>query len=439
VFNPFGVTYIPPQPILATVDRRFNLFRRVWAASALALIAVTWTLWTPQHVFPQVPVHAQLGRLPDLIDWMALGGMVLGLVAVLLASRWQQGLVLFVVAAALLMAIDQHRFQPWAYQFTIIAVVLATAKPPVAFRLLRWLTIGIYAWSAWSKCDITFTHNLGQQFLNAIFGWANFEDWPSLSRVILASSFPAAEFTIAVLLCFPRLWSKAVWASVVLHLLLLVVLGPFGLHHKPGVLLWNVYFIVQNLLIFRVSPGTAPLCGVFGAKGDCPVQPSSRDKPLPEAVLYVVAAAIAWPLVEAWSYCDHWPAWSVYAPRVERTSFFVHRSEKGRLPPPIQPFLERATDEENWFLIRLDLWSLDSLDAPLYPQSRFQIGAAEGVARQFGLTQVRVVRHSSADRWTGRRQNTLFTGLQQIDSATKDYIVGTRMVRPLSFAVNREQ
>ena len=34
-----------------------------------------------------------------------------------------------------------------------------------------------------------------------------------------------------------------------LHGLLLVILGPWGLDHKPGVLLWNAYFIVQDVLL----------------------------------------------------------------------------------------------------------------------------------------------------------------------------------------------
>ena len=407
------------------MDHTFNLFRRVWAASALALIAATWPLWTPQHLFPQVPIAVGLGRLPDVIDWFALGSMLLSLAAIFAAplksTLWQRGLVVFVLAAVLLMAIDQHRFQPWAYQFALIAVVLTTAKPSAAFQLLRWLTIGIYLWSAWSKCDVTFTHNLGQQILNALLSWSHFEAWPKLSRLVLASLFPTAELAVAILLCFPRQWSKAVWGSVALHGLLIVALGPLGLHHKPGVLIWNVYFIAQNLLLFRKPPLSA-----------APEEGLPQDEPLPATALYVVCAALAWPLVEPWNYCDHWPAWSVYAPRVERTSFFVHRADKDRLPPSIQPFLEPATDDENWFLIRLDRWSLDMLDAPLYPQNRFQVGCALGIIRQFGLSQVRVVCYGPADRWTGERQSVTFSGLGELEAGTKGYALGTRAVRPLA-------
>lgn len=406
------------------MEQRIQLFRRIWAASALALVAATWKLWTPQQEYPQVPALAELGKLPGIIDWIALGGMLLALLTVLAAPAksivWRQALGVFVVSMGLLMAIDQHRFQPWAYQFLIIALVLATAKPAAALALLRWLAIGIYVWSAWSKCDLTFTHNLGQQFLNAVLGWAGFENWPRLVRVVLASLFPVGELVVAVLLCVPRWWPKAVWASVALHALLLLVLGPLGLHHKPGVLLWNVYFIAQNLLLFRA---VAP---VEIREDEMP-----HDEPIAATALYVVVGALVWPVVETWNYCDHWPAWSVYAPRVERTSCFIHRTEQERLPESLRAFLEPATDDDNWLLVRLDNWSLATLQTPVYPQNRFQLAAASAVIRQYGITRFRVILYSTADRWTGDRTDVTLASLNELDSAVRDFVLGCRTVRLL--------
>ena len=37
-----------------------SVFLRVWACFGLALFAVTWKLWTPQNLYPQVPVFEVL-------------------------------------------------------------------------------------------------------------------------------------------------------------------------------------------------------------------------------------------------------------------------------------------------------------------------------------------------------------------------------------------
>jgi hypothetical protein len=408
------------------VEQRLNLFRRAFAVAAMALIASTFTLWTPQALFPQAPAVEALGQLPEAIDWIALVAMVLALAAVLLVPQqnnlWRQGLVVFVVALTLLILIDQHRFQPWAYEFLLIALVLANARSDAALTLLRWLVIGIYVWSAWSKCDVTFTVTLGQQFLNALLGWAGFDEWPETARRVFASLFPVGELAVAVLLAIPRSRKWGLGASVALHLLLLAALGPLGLQHKPGVLLWNVWFIVQNVLLFWP---------VEAAAVDEKQLP--KDGSLPAAALYVVAVAVVWPVVETWQYCDHWPAWSVYAPRVERTSFFVHRSEQGQLPESLHAFLEPSSDDANWLRLRLDHWSLEMLDTPLYPQNRLQIAVAEAVARQYGLTQARAVRYSTADRLTRERSHKTADGLGQLADAVNDYVLGARAVRKLRF------
>jgi hypothetical protein len=405
---------------------RLNYFRRAFAVAAMALVASTFALWTPQTLFPQVPGIAALGRLPGAIDWIGLAAMLLALAVVLFVPQrsnlWRQGLVAFVAALVLMTLIDQHRFQPWAYEFGLIALILANSKSNAALVLLRWLVIGVYVWSAWSKCDVSFTVTLGQQFLNALLGWAGFNDWSETLRRVLASLFPVGELAVALLLAIPRFRSWGLGVSVTLHLLLLVALGPLGLQHRPSVLLWNVWFIVQNVLLFWP---------VAAMPSDERQQP--RDESLPAAALYVVVVALVWPAVEAWQYCDHWPAWSVYAPRVERTSMFVHLGEEQQLPAALRGFLEPSSDDANWLRLRLDRWSLEMLDAPLYPQNRFQIAVAEAVARQYGLTQARAIRYGTADRLTRDRSYIASDGLGQLGAAVNDYVLGARAVRKLHF------
>ena len=230
---------------------------------------------------------------------------------------------------------------------------------------------------------------------------------------------PLGELAIAVALSFNRSRRWGVWASVALHLLLIVALGPLGLKHKPGVLLWNLYFIAQNLILFQDAKATN------GEAAASTKQPSTKN------IAWLVLVAMLWPVGEAWNYCDHWPAWSVYAPRVEQTALFIHQGEAARLPDSLQTFLKPVTGDPNWLQLRLDHWSLESLDVPLYPQNRFQVAAAEGLVRQFGLTQARIVRYSSANRWTGRRRDAWSQGLGEIERITADYWLGTRVVRPI--------
>ena len=55
--------------------------RRWWAICGLVLFAVTWRLWVPQAVFPQVPLFRWASALPSAVDWLCFGSMIVALLA----------------------------------------------------------------------------------------------------------------------------------------------------------------------------------------------------------------------------------------------------------------------------------------------------------------------------------------------------------------------
>jgi hypothetical protein len=171
------------------------------------------------------------------------------------------------------------------------------------------------------------------------------------------------------------------------------------------VLLWNGYFLVQNLLLFADSPVDdrfqLPSVGGRMAGG-------------------VVWAALLLPLLEPLGWFDAWPAWSVYAPSSQRVVVLVHRRALERLGA-LARFAETDA-EDSWVRLRIDRWSLEALGVPLYPQSRFQLGVAEAVGRAGQLdTWIRAVEFGRAGRLTGQRQQRNFSGLSEIRAASNRF------------------
>ncbi|MEX2113147.1 MAG: hypothetical protein WD845_08175 [Pirellulales bacterium] len=400
--------------------------RRVMAMFGLGLLAVTWRLWTPQQVFPQVPLVALATKLPGWCDWLGLAGMTLGLLLALVApdqGRWaNRGLLLFAASAAALFALDQNRLQPWAYQFVIMALVLAWADARSGIALARLFVASFYFHSALTKFDFSFLHTLGQQFLAALAGVAggSIENWNDSARLAAALVFPLGELAVAAGLCFARTRSAALVGALALHVLLLVILGPWGLDHKPGVLLWNVYFIVQDVLLFAPDSWLRRL-------GRWPPQPVDEPARLPWRVRGLVAAVVLLPLLAPIGWFDMWPSWGLYAASSERVVLLVHRSQLDALPDSLAPFVETPQESDDpWLRVRLDRWALAALGAPIYPQCRFQLGAAQAlIERYVPGHRVRVVRLGLADRWTGARAHDVLTSLAQLQAAGDEYIWNT--------------
>jgi hypothetical protein len=427
-------------------SHRLTWVRRWLAVSWLALLAAMWRLWTPQEVFPQIPFFAVLRTVPGWIDWVALVGLIAGVGGLLLVRQRQEadtssprGLrtaaLLAVGSTTIVVLLDQHRFQPWAYQFAIVALVLAFTPPIPAASLLRVLTVGIYFWSAVSKFDYTFLHTMGPQLLGGLTR-ALQVDPATMSpgtATFLAWTFPIDELAVAILLAIRRTRTVGLVLAVAMHALLLAALGPLGLNHSLGVLLWNVYFIGQNLLLFRrpaagwrrtAGPGLWVRLREI-ARG---FMPASASAGVGHAAVFL---AVWLPALEPFGLLDNWPAWAVYAPGGERERLLVNDSDaKALLPDELRSYDGPIFAE--WWEVRTDLWSLDSLYAPIYPQDRFRVGVAAAVAERYWLradpeedwlNSALLVVESRADRFTGKRTRATCRGVREI----RDYADSFRL------------
>lgn len=403
---------------------RWQWVQRCWALFGLLLIAVTWRVWTPQTVYPRVPLLRVADSLPLACQWAALAALVVSLLVVALGllprlNDVKQAWVFlaFVVAMAVLILTDQHRLQPWAYQLTIYAVVFATVPSDTDNRarglaLLRILMLSIYLFSALGKFDYQFLHTVGQQFLEVVWGFLGIgvAQWPWPLRLVLAAVFPLVELLVAIALLVPRLRPGGAVAAVMLHASLLLVLGPWGLQQQPGVLVWNMFFIAQATLLF---------CGSrrqFNS-GEPAMKPGQLT-PRRWAPTCVVLVVVCLPLLEPFGWFDHWPAWGLYSPRNSRALVEVHRAGLRNLPAELRPFLGTADPDTTWVTLRIDDWSLATLSVPIYPQDRFQLGVAEAIAERYGLERtIRVRLLGMSDRLSGARPEKTLIGRQQLVAA----------------------
>jgi hypothetical protein len=335
------------------------------------------------------------------------------------ASAWGgRGLVLFATAAAAMFALDQNRLQPWVYQLAITALVLAWADGRSAVALLRLFVASFYFHSALTKLDYSFLHTLGQQFLATLVELAggSLETWGDDVKLAAALIFPVGELLVALGLCIPRGRTPALIGAVTLHGLLLLILGPGGFDHKPGVLVWNCFFIVQDLILFAPERWLA-----WADRSPTAVEVEVMRAPW--RVRALIASVVLLPLLVSTTWFDMWPSWGLYASGAERVVLLVHRSELANLPESLAPFVEESTDDdEPWSRVRLDRWCLESLSAPIYPQCRVQLGMAQAVIERYVAShRARVVCFGLADRLNGERRHEVFSGMAQLDAARSEY------------------
>jgi len=259
----------------------------------------------------------------------------------------------------------------------------------------------------------------------------------------------------AIMLCFPRTQCVGLYFSIAMHFFLIIALGPLGHDHSAGVLIWNAFFIAQNLLLFVGGGSASSFLSPRlrrGREGQREGASASRDldlghssevsrKTVPGDEPNVTADSLlsltlspaagargqnqiaAWamlafvliaPLGEPFELWDHWPSWAVYAARPEQVIVAIHEDDLPRVPEELRKYLQPPTLLEPWHPVRLDRWSIDATRAPIYPQSRFHIGVALALAERCDLTTLRVTVFSSPNRWTGKRERKDYVGLDAV-------------------------
>ncbi len=401
-------------------------FSRFWALAALTLITVTFRLWFPDNCFPLIPFFG-LGHGAATSLTMLSGPLIVAPLLWIVVQPLNRSWRWWLVVGGLLIAFlsDQHRLQPWAYQTVLYAVIFAFTPQRNHRRWVIPIAASIYLYSSAGKFDYQFTHTVGQDFLQALLGSTGIlqSERVADSRHAIALIFPAVEFLLGLGLLLPPTRRVAGIGVIAMHATLLMILGPFGLNHSYGVLVWNIALAVQAWMIF-VRPDPARV----NAKGAEQHPPSTKQiidsqfsKPQSQPLLkttvvgLVCGFALLAPLGERSGYWDHWLSWALYSPHNSRVVCEVSQSAVDKLPESLQQYLKEDADEDGWREVDFGAWSLECTGAPIYPQSRYQRQLAADLAVNHRLnSSVRAIVYETADRWTGERKTQWLLGTSEL-------------------------
>jgi hypothetical protein len=386
------------------IDRAVLWVRRVVGLATAAMLGLSWPLWVEHGSFPRVPFVVVVPALGGPASWVCFGALIASVLFAVLPTAWRGWLCLSLALLIALILQDQHRFQPWAYQYGMTGLFLAGLPRDEGLRLSRWWFISIYFHSGLSKLDLSFTEELGSVFLATLLGPLGIDPgpWPVSWRAAAALAMPLGELAVALALLDPGTRRLGRIGALAMHGLLLGVLGPFGLRHGVIVLVWNVAMAVEVWIAFGPEMTS-------GAK-------TNRRGWVSRAVGLIFWAGVLLPFGERFGVCDAWPSHALYSSHIERLRVSIHESEQERFPPEVWRHLRPEGEGDGpWHMLDLTGWSREVRGTPVYPQNRACLGLAEALtARYGGRGLVRVVVYGPAGVWTRYRRREEAIGLDAI-------------------------
>lgn len=408
----------PEREARSHCDRAFFIYQRLVSLFLPIMVAATYPIWIPQSRFPAVPFLEMLCPVPGVVD-AVLFGVILALSILLLIIGPQgkfRSLLWLIVAAALTLTflLNQHRFQPWAYQFAVLSIFFALTTPGIARRLATWLMLSVYFYSALSKLNPAFVNELGTDFLNTFGSMVGLSLEPGTlgEWKWLTLAFPAFEMLAFFLLFNRRTRKLGVIAACLMHLGLLLILGPLGLNHSWGVLLWNLFFMGQVILLFWFSP--VEVAAFTGSWQERIAQ-------------FVCVVVLLFPTLEVVGIGDAWPAWGLYASHVGRTHCFIVRHAVDSLPEELHAYVDINSTDDLLVPVELSRWSLETTGAPIYPGRRFAFAAGRSLVMKTNTDNfIRFVVESPSGRFQDTRRTDAFSAKELVQDSRKLFWLNTR-------------
>ena len=308
---------------------------------------------------------------------------------------------------------DNLSLQAWAYQTWLFGWILAFSPRQSLGRWLRLIAISIYFYSALGKFDFQFAHTVGSKMLDTVLsaGQLTPDSFSAEWKARLALAFPSVELLIALGLAWKRTRKIAAILAVAMHASLIMLLGPWGLNHSEGVLMWNAALIAQAWILFWGHDRWS-------------IHSETKRSALPGwmFVASILVLLLLAPLSERRGVWDHWTSWSLYSPHTGRVTVEIHRSAIGKLPQALHGFVQPDHDDDGWRVLSIAQWSLETKRVPVYPQARYQLAIADRIAERYDLREsIRAIERTPSDRFNGTRNEFRMLNAREIREHTRAF------------------
>jgi uncharacterized membrane protein YphA (DoxX/SURF4 family) len=243
-----------------------TLLLRVTAFCWLPAKLIGWRMFTTYRVFPTAPVLNIFDNIPASVHTFLFVLAVLLLFLVLLTPANKVFIACLLVCEVLSCLLDQNRLQPWDYQYMFILLIFLVHNKEDNRALSTFLFIlaSTYIYSGLGKLNTGFLHTIWTKMLLEQFmhipAKSALQPWVQYCGY-LAGLF---ELTAGLGLLFNRTSKVSAGLLILLHVFVLVFLGPFGLKYNMVVWPWNIAMIgYLYLVFFRREDAALPLPQLF--------------------------------------------------------------------------------------------------------------------------------------------------------------------------------
>lgn len=340
------------------ITHRLQFIKLTALLGILLSALLSFNLWAGQRWFPKAPLFQNLPGFHAPYDYLHIG-VLLVLIVFSLLSKHKAPMLLLVIFSVYLCMDDQNRLQPWFFNYNLILFVLLFFKNRVdepnnyisVFISLQILVALIYIFSGIQKLNDLFVKDTYDWMIEPLGKFLSPGQMNLLHKAGYAA--PYIETAIGISLLIKPLRFIAIPAALLMHLFILLTLGPTGNSYNYVVWPWNVMMVVLVLLLFANVEKERFFDISFLFKSF--------------AFYVVITLMLVFPCFSLINKYDSYLSSSLYSGNTDQCTLVLSNKAYNRLPFYIKHF---ATPDDDYNILYIKHWCLKELKVPCVPEYR---------------------------------------------------------------------
>ena len=331
--------------------RRLFWIQRVVILALLVGVGMSFPLWLNERTFPLIPILPFTVPLNVIGAQVLLGGLALSLLGAFFFAK-QRFLIFLSVLLMMVVAFqDFNRLQPWFFQYWTILVILI----PLARSYKKYLDIehllfavqvalvSVYFFSGLFKFNDGFYNRVAHYLYSPITGIL-IDSGPYLYPTTYV--IPWLEIALALGLFVPKLRIFALIGGTLLHLAILLLIGPLGMDENSIIWPWNIALIPILWLAF------------FRAKNYKPTLYLNKLE-WPAKIIMVMVVILPFLNLKGW-YNEHL-SYELYSGRTFTPHLRYHHKLIKKTPDYLVPYTWKEGDS---VYVNIYKWSMEENNTP---------------------------------------------------------------------------
>jgi hypothetical protein len=314
---------------------------------------LTFKLWLTNRLFPIVPPLEWL-HAPAFVHWALYISSIFLLLAIFILPNKKILYAALLVTEICSCVLDQNRWQPWEYQYLFTLFILLVNKKENVLEVYIFLISLIYIYSGLNKFNPNFLWLVWDNMM--LQGFFKLSIAQAHQTMLYHSGYILALIECSCGIAFLFLPSRKIagYFLIVMHLFILLVVGPFGLGYNKVIWPWNVLMILHVFFIITQKK-----------------QITLSIKNLAQGwnKLVIVCWAIL-PIFSIWGLWDHYLSSNLYSGTLPKAVICIADTSKTTNLKKYYNKADLLHKCNGKVLINLQTWSMMEMEAPVYPQMR---------------------------------------------------------------------